>query len=151
MYEHNYEHRQWKPLCPWKGIGRPIITCILTLQEVDTLPIMASQGVTCVTLSAKTSLGALDGGPLCRLSILRKGNVPCRYFRHFPVDFKIVQCRISNLRSVPCHVINVFSNVDRLHVACGFYEMTMSPCQNEGSRAPALCSSSIYLVLTIYV
>ena len=33
---------------------------------------------------------ALTGGPQCRLLILRNGNVPCHYFRHFPVDFKIV-------------------------------------------------------------
>ena len=38
----------------------------------------------------KTSLGALDGGPQCRLSILRNGNVPCHYFLDFSVDFKIV-------------------------------------------------------------
>ena len=31
--------------------------------------------------------GPLMGGPQCRLSISRNGNVPCRYFRHFPVDF----------------------------------------------------------------
>ena len=45
------------------------------------------------------------GGPQCRLSILRNGNVVCHYFRNFPVDFKIVQCRRSNLRNgnVPCH------------------------------------------------
>ena len=40
--------------------------------------------------------GALDGRPQCRLSILRNGNVPCRHFLNFPVDFKIVQCRLSN-------------------------------------------------------
>ena len=33
--------------------------------------------------------GALDGAPQCHLSILRNGNVPCRYFRNFPVDFKM--------------------------------------------------------------
>ena len=38
------------------------------------------------------------GGPQCRLSILRNDNVPCRYFLNVPVDFKIVQCRLSNLR-----------------------------------------------------
>ena len=42
--------------------------------------------------------GPLMGGPQCRLSILRNGNVPCRYFRDFPVDFKIVQCHLSNFR-----------------------------------------------------
>ena len=38
------------------------------------------------------------GGPQCRLSILGNDNVPCRYFLNVPVDFKIVQCRLSNLR-----------------------------------------------------
>ena len=37
------------------------------------------------------------GGPQCHLLILRNGiNVPCHYFRNFPVDFKIAvkwQCR----------------------------------------------------------
>ena len=28
------------------------------------------------------------GGPQCRLSILRNGNVPCRYFLNFPVELK---------------------------------------------------------------
>ena len=45
-------------------------------------------------------MGPLMGGP----------NVPCRYFLNFPVDFKIVQCRLSILRkdNVPCRY---FSNV----------------------------------------
>ena len=34
--------------------------------------------------------GPLMGGPQCRLSILRNGNVPFGYFKHFPVDFNIV-------------------------------------------------------------
>ena len=41
----------------------------------------------CPSVSAP---GALDGGPQCRLSILRNGNVPCHYFLNVPVDFKIV-------------------------------------------------------------
>ena len=51
------------------------------------------------------TLGPLLGGPKCHLSILRNGNVPCHYFRKFPVDFKIVQCHLSILRNgnVPCH------------------------------------------------
>ena len=55
------------------------------------------------------SFGALNGGPQCRLAILRNGNVPCRYFLNFPVDYKIVQCRLSILRkdNVPCRY---FSN-----------------------------------------
>ena len=34
----------------------------------------------------------------CRLSILRNDNVPCRYFSNVPVDFKVVKCRLSILR-----------------------------------------------------
>ena len=34
----------------------------------------------------------------CRLSILRNANVPCLYFSNVPVDFKVVRCRLSNLR-----------------------------------------------------
>ena len=34
--------------------------------------------------------GPLMGGPQSRLSVLRNGNVPCRYFLNVPVDFKIV-------------------------------------------------------------
>ena len=60
--------------------------------------------------------GVLDGGPpmspvvilkkvpvdfkivQCRLSILRNDNVPCRYLFNVHVEFKVVQCRLSNLR-----------------------------------------------------
>ena len=35
------------------------------------------------------TLGALDGGPQCRMSNLRNGNVPCRYLCISHVDFKI--------------------------------------------------------------
>ena len=38
------------------------------------------------------------GGPQCRLSILRNDNVPCHYLLFLSVDFKRVQCRLSNLR-----------------------------------------------------
>ena len=32
------------------------------------------------------------------MSILRNGNVPCRYFSNVSVEFKEVQCRLSNFR-----------------------------------------------------
>ena len=32
------------------------------------------------------------------VDFFRNWNVPCRYFITFPVDFKGVQCRLSNLR-----------------------------------------------------
>ena len=35
-------------------------------------------------------IGALDGGPQCRMSKLRDGNVPCLYLCIIHVDFKIV-------------------------------------------------------------
>ena len=50
------------------------------------------------------------GAPQCRLSILTNGNVPCHYFRNFPVNFKIALCRLSILRNgyVPCrYFLNV--------------------------------------------
>ena len=42
-------------------------------------------------------MGPLMRGPRCHLSILRNGNVPCHYFKIFPVDFKIVQYCLSIL------------------------------------------------------
>ena len=39
------------------------------------------------------------GGPQCRPSVLRNVNVPCHYLLDSPVDFKIVQCRLSILRN----------------------------------------------------
>ena len=63
-------------------------------------------------------VGPLMGGPQCRMSNLRNGNVPCRYFYNIHVDFKIVYCRMSNLRNG--YVTNIISHVDRLHVACRF-------------------------------
>ena len=54
----------------------------------------------------------LMGGPQCRLSILRNGNVPCRYFLNVPVyfkkspmspvDFKKCQCPLSLILKIPC-------------------------------------------------
>ena len=41
-------------------------------------------------VSARAEKGPLMGGPQCRLSILKNGNVPCRNFFNVPVDFKIV-------------------------------------------------------------
>ena len=59
------------------------------------------------------SLGFLTGGPQCRLSLLRNGNVPCHYFLNFPVDFKIVPCPLSIFRkvNVRCHYF-LFISVD---------------------------------------
>ena len=33
-------------------------------------------------------VGALDGGPQCRMSNLRNGHVNCHYFSNVHVDFK---------------------------------------------------------------
>ena len=48
-------------------------------------------------MNLRDSAGTLDGGPQCRMSILRNGNVACRYFCNFNVDFKIAKYRLSNL------------------------------------------------------
>ena len=66
------------------------------------------------------SLGALDGGLTCRISNLTNGNVPCPYVFNIHVEFKIISCRMSNLRNCPCHVIYIFCHVDRFYVACRF-------------------------------
>ena len=71
--------------------------------------------------SAGTRNGALEvGGGGCRMWISRSGNVPCYYFYNFHDEFKIVLCRLSNLRKGPYHVNDIFSHVDKLHVACRF-------------------------------
>ena len=47
------------------------------------------QSKTVIALQGPTAFRrALDWGPECRLSILRNGNVPCRYFWNVPVDLK---------------------------------------------------------------
>ena len=70
---------------------------------------------------------------LSRLSILRNGNVPCRYFLIFPVDFKMPQCRLLILRNdnVPCHYLFLmFLTILRwCNVACLIHGNAMSPCQ----------------------
>ena len=70
---------------------------------------------------------ALDGGPQCRLSILRNAHVPCNYFFNFHVDFKKALCRMSKLINTLFQVVYFYSRVTRLYVACHFYEMAMLP------------------------
>ena len=60
------------------------------------------------------------GGPQCRLLILRNANVPCHYFCNFHVDVTKTKCCLSNLRKGPCHVTDIFSQVDMLHVSVSF-------------------------------
>ena len=72
------------------------------------------------------------GGPQCRLSNLRNGNVPCPYVCNIHVDFKIVSCPMSNLRNCPCHVINIFSHVNRLHVDVDFKKWPCRPVEFKG-------------------
>ena len=78
-------------------------------------------------------MGPLMGGggsPMSLVDLKKNGNVPCHYFKSFPVDFKIVQCRLSILRNgnVPCHfflnfpvdfkiVLCRLSNLRKEHVA----------------------------------
>ena len=68
-----------------------------------------------------SSVSELSWGPsLSLMSILRNDNVPCRYLCNYPVNSKIVICRMSILRKSPCRVTNFISHVTRLHVACRF-------------------------------
>ena len=46
--------------------------------------------------AASVGVGALAGGPQCRMSIVRNAHVPFRYFCNFHVNFKKVPCRMSN-------------------------------------------------------
>ena len=77
-----------------------------------------------------SSTKALDG-PQCRMLNLRIGYVDCHYISNSHVDFKMVSCRMSNLRNGLCNVDDFFFHVDRLHVACRFWEMAirLSPCR----------------------
>ena len=49
-------------------------------------------------------MGALNRGSPMSPVDFKKCNVPCRYFRNVPVDFKIALCCLSILRNtnVPC-------------------------------------------------
>ena len=49
--------------------------------------VQSSRGGKNGKLNEKIELSALWSK--CRLSILRNGNVPCRYFRNVPVGFRI--------------------------------------------------------------
>ena len=71
-------------------------------------------------LQVSPYVGPLSGGPHCHMSNLRNGYVNCHYFSYFHVAFKMVSSGMSNLRNGQCHVDNMFSHVDRLHVACQF-------------------------------
>ena len=41
------------------------------------------------------------------MSILRNGNVPCHYILNFPVYFRIVLCRLSDLRKDHVALLNL--------------------------------------------
>ena len=69
--------------------------------------------------------GALDGGPQCRMSILRNANVACHCRLFSPmshVEFKKMLCPVS-LYFTP------MSHVTRPNAACQIKEMLMSPCR----------------------
>ena len=78
------------------------------------------------------NIGALDGGgggsPMSHVEF-KKWLCQLSLFFNFNVDLKMVPCRMSNLRNGLCHVDNIFSHVDKLHVACRFKKMVISPCQ----------------------
>ena len=103
--------------------------------------VAAGSGV--VAASSRFSPGALDGGSQCRMSNLRNGNVSCRYFCNFHVDFEIAKCHLSNLRNGPCHVTNIFpmsmgsmSHVDFKKWPCRPVEFKGQGPQSSLSRPP---------------
>ena len=63
------------------------------------------------------------------MSNLRNGNVPCRYLCISHVDSKILML---NLINGPCHVTNMFSNVDRLHVDFKKRQCRPVECNGQG-------------------
>ena len=70
-------------------------------------------------------IGALDGGPLMSPVDCKS---PVAISAMFLSILKSIMSHV-DLRNVPCHVINIISHVDRLHVACRFREMAVSPCR----------------------
>ena len=69
------------------------------------------------------------------MSILRNGNVPCRYLCNFHVDFRIAKCHLSNLKKGPCHVTDIFSHVVRLQDDVDFKKCQCRPVGFKG-RGP---------------
>ena len=59
---------------------------------------------------------------LCQLSLIL-------YFSIFHVDFKMVSCRMSNVRNSLCHIDDVFFHVNRFHVTCRFEVIAVLPCR----------------------
>ena len=67
--------------------------------------------------------------PQCRMSNLRTGYGDCQYHSKFHVNFKMVECQMSNLSNGPRRVGDTFSLVDGLHVGCRLQENTVSLCR----------------------
>ena len=65
---------------------------------------------------AVTQWGALMGSPQCRMSILQKGNVPCRYFCNF---HSVISHAEFKERSMLCQLY-FCCYVTKLHGACRF-------------------------------
>ena len=87
----------------------------------------------------KCMLGPLTGGPQCRMSVLRHGNVLCRYFCKFHVDFRIAKCDLSNLREGPCHIGNIFLKLTGFMSHVDFKKCQCRPADFKGQGPPG-CS-----------
>ena len=80
-----------------------------------------------------SSTKALDG-PQCRMLNLRIGYVDCHYISNSHVDFKMVSCRMSNLRNGLCNVDDFFFMLigSMSHVAFGKWPYACRPVEFKG-------------------
>ena len=66
------------------------------------------------------------------MPIFRNYNVPCCYFGKFPVNFKIVQCHLSNIRNTLCSVGYIFLMSIGLMLPVDFKKMLCRPVKFKG-------------------
>ena len=79
------------------------------------------------------------------MSLLRSGNVPCRYFFTVSVNFKIMQCRMSNLRKGSVALSNLRVKGPLFYIAVsGNNPSTHCHCVNGGRRGCLLMSLGCY-------
>ena len=99
---------------------------------------------------AHSRLGPLMGGNPISPVDFKKWQCPLSlFFRNVPGNLKMVQCRLSNLRNTLCHVSNIFSHVDSLHLACRFKKRQCRPVEFKG-QLPQDCSLSLSQVGLFY-
>ena len=82
------------------------------------------------------------------MSNLRNDNVPCHYLCISHVDFKIVYCRMSNLRNDPCHVINIFPMSIGFMSHVDFEKWPCRPVEFKG-QGPKFRGCSIEFIIVV--